>query len=203
MTEKNLFQYISKDKFLKKYATLHDSIFSFREYGHPSRGRCLPQLPFVKKKWEAVLLPYGELMFEDIDFTALTYSAQTVGDRELIIIIAEKDRDAIYDGKPIIGEQGVCLHWDQESIMQVRDDSDASFLNSHLFGLSGTWGIVSYDDYCFCVGGNKKFMELFTQKAGGRVAIKERFFEFNRDIPEMIDDELREEIYTSVGWNER
>jgi len=196
------FRKISREEFLEKYAALHDRIFRFREYGPPSWSRFLPELPFVNKDWEVALLSYGGLLFEDVDFLALMQAALAVGDRELVIICAKEDRgEAESEGKPIVLEQGVALPWDRQTLREIRGKTIVSIYDSHLFGQSGTWGVVSYDDYCFCVGGDEKFMDLFTRKAGGRSALKERFLDYNKDFPNMIDADLREKILARVGWN--
>lgn len=194
------FRKISREEFLQKYAALHDSIFRFREYG-PRNEHFLPEIPFVNKDWEVALLSYGGLLFEDVDFLALMQAALAVGDRELVIICAKEDRgEAESEGKPIVLEQGVVLPWDREALLEAYGKSIVSIFDSHLFGRSGTWGVVSYHDYCFCVGGDEKFMDLFTRKAGGRSALKERFLDYNKALP-MISDDLREKILARVGWN--
>lgn len=203
------FRKISREEFLEKYVSLHDSIFKYREYGPPSWGRFLPEFPFVNQDWEIVLLPYGELMFEDIDFFALMQATQAIGDYECIIIYAKENLKAVIrppgkaesEGSPIVIEQGVILSWNPDVLKrELAEKSWATILDSHLFGQSGTWGVVSYDDYCFCVGGDEKFMDLFTRKAGGRSALKERFLDYNKALP-MISDDLREKILARVGWN--
>lgn len=50
---------ISTQEFLGSYKQLYNSIF---EIVQP------PEAPFKNKSWAMVLLPYGELMFSDIDF---------------------------------------------------------------------------------------------------------------------------------------
>lgn len=201
------FRKISREEFLEKYAALHDSIFRFRDYG-PRFEYFLPELPFVNKDWEVMLLPYGELMFEEVDLLALMQAALAVGDHGLIIICADENRKGVLippgkteaEGTPVVFEQGVTLRWDPEALKQARSKSDVGIMDSHLFGQSGTWGVVSYSDYCFCVGGDEKFMDLFTRKAGGRSALKERFLDYNKALP-MISDDLREKILARVGWN--
>lgn len=86
---------------------------------------------------------------------------------------------------------------------------------SYLFGRSGTWGIVSYFDSFFCVGGNKEFIDVFIRKAGGQQALKERFLEYMNTVwYPMLNaklkpkaEEVLKEILVSVGsragWMDR
>ena len=177
-----LFKKLSAEEFISMYGPIHDSIFRECE---------MPDFPFVNRDWEIVLLPCGELNFENkVDFIALMQAGKSMGDREVVITDfpvrkrvfdpehVEKVRQELGDKVIFKTEpEYVIIPWDPE-VMDRVTHSTLGFLDTHLFGRSTTWGVVSYWDHYFAVGGNPEFMELFTQKAGGRVALKERFLDY-------------------------
>ena len=174
---------LSKEDFLTTYGPLHESIF---------KNSSQPDFPFVSKDWEVALLPYGELEFADVDFFALMQSSLEMADNELIITVFETSPPH---------QDNVVISWDKETLTQVRNSFFGNFC-CHLFGRSGTWGVASYWDDSFWVGGSNKFMELFTRKAGGRFSLKERFLDFARTQWRLPKD-LQKVVLSTVGWRNK
>jgi hypothetical protein len=191
MTE--LIRKLSPEDVIKKYGSIHDSIF--RKDGSL-------EAPFLSSNWEVVLLPYGELRFSDVDFFALMQAAESIGSKKFIITSAEDYGKSF--SPPL---ESIELPWDRELLNEVRNVTVLGIFDSHIFDQSGIWGVVSYWDHYFCVGGDETFMDLFTRKAGGRVALKERFLEYAKSLDWYVTgnaqkrEVFKNKILKSVGWD--
>ncbi len=189
-------KFISQQEFKEQFELLFDSIFieDFELKDFPS------ETPFKNKEWRIVLLPDGEMRFGDVDLLALIQAAHAMGDKEIVILNFDEPNQAILP-----------LDYDVIHKAGYPPSSYSSFgmFDSYLFGRSGTWGIVSYFDSFFCVGGNKEFMDVFIRKAGGEQALKERFIEYmNTEWYPMLNAKLKpnaekvlNDILARVGWN--
>lgn len=183
-------KYITPQEFQDEFGTLFNSNFILNAF--------LPEIPFKNREWKIALLPYGEMNFQEVDLLALIQAIQAIGDKEVIIVTFDTESP----------EQAV-VPLDYESLYQIRYPTSFGMFESYLFGRSGTWGIVSYYDSWFCVGGNNNFMDLFARKAGGNQALKERFLEYmNTEWYPMLNAKLKpnaekvlNEILARVGWD--
>ncbi|MBI3621121.1 MAG: hypothetical protein HY208_02900 [Nitrospirae bacterium] len=183
---------ISIDEFIERYKALHDAIFKQQCY--------LPDFPFINQTWQVALLPYGELKFSDIDFYALMQAAQSGGDQE--IIITDVDTLPIIYQKPVLSphRKSVKIYWNKEDLDRLSHEIFFGHFDAHVFGCSGTWGVVSYWDNCFCVGGSPAFMDVFIRKAGGMQALKERFLDYANNIWEFGSEDVKKKTLALAGW---
>jgi len=180
------FTRITIEMFKAQYQTVHDRIFT---------GRSVQDGPFRDPNWGRLLVPY-KLRFYDGVYEAVAKAAQSLGDAEAIITVVETLPPY---------EDSAVISWDRENIDKAHCSIFGAF-NTHLFGMSGTWGILcDYEDFS-CVGGCERFMRRFLEEAGGMEILKRRFLAFAEELwggsgPEY--DEWVEQLLRSVGWEAR
>lgn len=171
---------------MEHFQAVHDRIFS---------GREILEGPFVDSRWTRVLIPCT-LRFPNGVYEAIGTAALAMGDAELVITVPETippHEDSAY------------MDWDRDSLESARSSIFGHF-DTHLFGLSGSWGVVcDWEDYC-CVGGNERFMDLFVQEAGGMAALEARFLVYAKETWGNLGPEYEkwvEQLLRSVGWEAR
>jgi hypothetical protein len=187
-----LFQNIAREDFLRDWRSLHDSLFL---------PKPIPEFPFVMESWEVILLPHldgAELKFSEVDFLALMQTAIGEGDREFIVT----DFDTI---PPY--QEAVRVQWLPAALEEVTYSTELGILDTHIFGLSGEWGIVSYWDHYFAMGAGSTFMATFINRAGGKRALRERFLEHALSPAWHVTGDaeqqrlFKHEVLKSVGWD--
>jgi hypothetical protein len=178
---------LSPAEFNEQYLTVYESIFT---------GVTNGPTPFVRADWKTVLLAYG-LNFDDPDYAALAAAAKAVDDREAVL--TDIDIEPFHQDAHVVD-------WDRDSLDHVAIHSLLTVLACAMFGRTASWGVVCYFENYACVGGDKEFMDIFIDEAGGETALRERFLQFAHegwvDKPahnqwlELVDPWLEK-----VGWS--
>jgi len=164
--------------FDREWRKIHDSVFLDRH---------ADERPFRNDAWEAVLVPYALNMEEDV-FTAIGTAARPKGDDELVI----------WNAEVLTPEPGAIIPWSYTSLNEVRCSILGHF-ETHLFGRSGSWGVVCSVVQFSWVGGDATLMDSFARALGGRDAVRKRFLDYARDIW-TVPEASRSHILQSVGW---
>lgn len=181
-TQEPEFREVPPDVYEREWRAIHDSIFS---------GRLLPEnRPFRNSTWRMFLFPYG-LNMDEREFDAIAQAAMEQGDNEFIV-----EPDVIGFSEP-----GALLPWSY-SVLDTVCPTVLGQLDTHLFGRSGSWGIVcDVEDYS-CIGGEASFMDRVVALLGGAKAIRKRFLRFaTEEYP--FDKEFLDTLLKVVGWNIR
>lgn len=182
-----MFETLDSDAFEHAYGGIRHSVFRV--------STCFDS-PFANSSWPILLLPRGELRLSEVDFFALAEAAKSVGDDRCVIAFAEEmSAEEHY---------AVVIPWDLPTFHSLRQETNLGILHAHLFGRSGKWGVVSYWDLCFCVGGDGEFLKTFIRKAGGEASLRDRFLEFVKEEWKqewIIDVRSRERILALAGWS--
>ncbi len=136
------------------------------------------------------LLPGGVHIEQDI-FSALAKAARVQGDTEFVVT----------DFETIPPHQvPVICDWDFHGFQHVlREYPLLHAVDIHMFGRSGTWGMICYVDDFSCLGSEQSFSALFSGELGGEGAIKERFLEFSRE-GWFVNEADKQMLLASVGW---
>jgi len=164
--------------FDREWRKIHDSVFVDRH---------AVERPFRNSAWEAVLVPYALNMEEDV-FAAIGTAARQRGDDELVV----------WNAEVLVPEPGAIIPWSYESLNEVRASILGHF-ETHLFGRSGSWGVVCSVVQFSWLGGDATLMDSFAGALGGRNAVRQRFLNYARDgwtVPEASQGQ----ILQSVGW---
>lgn len=173
---------LRRQDFVARYGAIYATVF-----GTWSRLAS----PFRSQNWEQVLIPNEPVLFDDETFAALGRAIDRVGDRVVMITIA----DSIPPH-----EDSAVVKWERLSVKGVHRGSLICVCHYAIFGESASWGVVGYHHEFTRVAGVAEFINTFTNALSGREAVKRRFLEFQAarwDAPK----DVQEKILASVGWS--
>lgn len=164
--------------FEQQWRITHDSVFN---------GRPAQEQPFLKQEWERLLIPYG-LSMEPSVFNALGRAARLKHDLEAVI----------HNFETIEPQPAASIDWTYQALDEARCSLLGHF-ETHLFGSSGTWGVVCTVNDVSCVAGEPVFMDALVNSLGGREILKERFLQFDA-VEWRIPQEIRLKLLRLVNW---
>lgn len=172
---------IDPQMFVADYGMVHCSIFS---------GRSVEFHPFENLDWKILLVPGGVNIERDV-FDALASMAWLQGDAECCIT----DFETIPPH-----QESVAVGW---SFHEFRGALGTYPLlhtvDVHLFGKSGSWGMICYYDDFSCMGLDPRIAEIFTDQLGGEEIVKQRFLRFSEENW-FIDGRDKAKLLRCVGW---
>lgn len=173
-----LYREIAVATFEREWRAINNSVFN----GCPAHEQ-----PFLHTSWERILVPYGLYMEPDV-FDALSRGARQVRDEDLVI----------WNSEAIEPQPAVSIPWSHQALDQVRSTLLGHF-ETHVFGRSGSWGMVCTVNDFSCVGGEATFMDIFVATLRGREAIRERFLRFAA-TEWRVSKQFRRKVFKIVGW---
>lgn len=152
-----LYREIPVETFAREWRGIHDLVFN----GNPA-----DEQPFLNPLWDRFLVSYG-LHIDSGVFDALVRAGRQTGDEEAVI----------WNSAALEPQPAASIPWSYQALDQVRCTALSHF-ETHIFGRSGSWGVVCTVDDFSCVGGAPNFMDGVVASLGGREAIKDRFLRF-------------------------
>jgi len=173
-----LFSDVSPEAYERDWSPAHDRVFS---------GRHLMEGAFRDLSWEVIILPYAPIDHVR-EFDALARAARNAGDDVLVIA------DAMGLSLP---EPARLIARSFTAISAVWTQTDLWASETHLFGVSASWGVVCTLSDFTLVGGRPEFMDLFTERLGGREVMKQHFLEFSAGL---FPEEDRRRVLALAGW---
>ena len=173
-----LYRDIAVATFDSEWRAIHDTIFN---------GRPAHEQPFLHSSWGKFLIPYGLNMELEV-FNSLACAATQIGDKDIVV----------WNSEALEPQPAASMAWDYHAADQLRCTLLGHF-ETHIFGHSGSWGMVCTVNDFSCVGGESSFMEAVAASLGGRGAVREQFLRFATREWE-VSDEFRTKVLKMVGW---
>lgn len=179
---------VPRDDFNRSLLALHNRVFSQAE-----ASGILEDLlrPFVDPSWEAILVPGDIFTLDKADFAALAGAATKIGDDRMVVTESET--------LPHYGDT-LRIVWDQKAL-QTPLGTPLRGMELHVYGASGTWGLMCYRDDFSLLGGTPAFMTSYIDSVGGRDRARIQFLAYAANAWVEIDPMTQVEILKRVGWS--
>ena len=180
---------VPRDEFNRSLLALHNRVFSQAE-----DSLILEDMlrPFVDSSWEAILVSGDIFTFDEAVFAALAGAAMKMGDDRMIVTESET--------LPHYGDT-LQIIWDQAVVESLRGVSYIAGMELHVYGQSGTWGLMCYLNDFSLLGGTPAFMTAYLEAVGGRERARTQFIAYAADAWFEIPPMKQVQILKRVGWS--
>lgn len=179
---------VPRDEFNRGLLALHNRVFSQAE-----DSLILEDLlrPFVDPSCEALLIPGDIFTLDEAEFAAFAGAAMKMGDDRLFVTESET--------LPHYGDT-LQIMWDQKAL-QTPLGAVLRGMEMHVYGLSGTWGLMCYRHDFSLLGGAPAVMNSYIDSVGGRQRARIQFIAYAANAWVEIDPMTQVEILKRVGWS--
>jgi hypothetical protein len=180
---------VSRDEFNRDLLELHNRVFSQAE-----DSLILEDMlrPFVDSSWETILVPGDIFSMDQVVFAALAGAAMKMGDDRMIVTESET--------LPHYGDT-LQIIWDQAVVESLRGVSYIAGMELHVYGQSGTWGLMCYLNDFSLLGGTPAVMTAYLETVGGRERARTQFIAYAADAWFEIPPMKQVQILKRVGWS--
>lgn len=180
---------VPRDEFNRSLLALHSRVFSQAE-----DSLILEDMlrPFVDSSWETILVPGDIFSMDQVVFAALAGAAIKMGDDRMVVTESET--------LPHYGDT-LRIVWDQTVVLSLRGVSSITGMELHVYGASGTWGLMCYRNDFSLLGGTPAFMTEYCNLVGGRDRARIQFISHAANAWFEMEPMTQVAILKRVGWS--